>query len=684
MRAWPAPSAAASVLLAPAPGPTTTVEPEPATETPTPQWRPKAGLAASLVGRFAALAWCWAIIWLTVWSVVPASVGWTPTVVTSGSMEPTLPVGSVVHIDGSIDLNTIGVGSIIAFEDPAIPGLRVTHRITGVEDEGGVVSGFRTKGDANESADSTVVPVENVYGVARLLVPYAGLPKAWVENGQTIVLTAFMMITIVASVLAFDTIQQFVSGRPRKRRPKAVVAVGIAVAAMLGAPSSSAAFSDTTSGPTDTIGMTNQWFLDTIDRNTPIAHWRLGEAPAGPPVGVLTDTFETFTGYNTYGSGNFVSSTAQARSGVRSGLKTGNNDPNGGWKLLPSTVTGSFTMEIWVYRPTGFLGGSIDRVGLEDAAFNGYSFRVDHNGNTLGIDRRTAGLPATIGSTVAFNPPEDTWYRLELVKSGSSLTVNAYNGGGTILASTSATDSTTNSFDRVVVHGGWDYYVDDLRVAQTFPATAAADRIGTLDGSYAGTPTLGVPGLVNGQPDTAVDLDGASDSVLLGDSPDINTSTRAERTTELWFEADSVAGRQILYEEGGTVNGLNVYLDGATLYATAWGDTLGWSNDLVVSTAIAVDTRYHVAVTLDAVTTRRLVLYVDGSPVGTATKADSAQWNAHSDDGAIGVLNGGTRFHDGNSSGTGNFPFDGTIDEVVLFNSIVPAADIANHHAAGI
>ena len=74
----------------------------------------------------------------------------------------------------------------------------------------------------------------------------------------------------------------------------------------------------------------------------------------------------------------------------------------------------------------------------------------------------------------------------------------------------------------------------------------------------------------------------------------------------------------------------------------------------------------------------------DGVPVSTSTKTDSAQWNAHSDDGAIGYLNGGTRFHDGNASGSGLYPFDGTVDEMVLYNSVVPAANIANHHASSI
>ncbi len=401
---------------------------------------------------------------------------------------------------------------------------------------------------------------------------------------------------------------------------------------------------------------------------------------AASPVTVLTDDFESFPGYRTYRSGSFVGSSAYARSGTSSGLKTSSNDPNGGWKLLPTPISGSVNVEVWVYRPSGFKGGSIDRAGLEDSSFNGYSFNVDHNGNTMRIDRRTGGAATGIGSAVSFNPPEDSWYRLELVRDDAVLMLNAYDGDGALLATVSATDSTYSSFDRFVVHGGWDYYIDDLNIYQDQPVTDAADRIGTLDGKYSGGVATGVADVATGDADTAARFDGVDDLVLIGDSPLINTSTRAERTTELWFNADRLSGRQVLYEEGGTGNGLNIYLDGSTLFATAWSST--WSNPLVVSTGVSTGRSYHVGVTLDSVGGRQLELYVDGVSVGTATKRDSSRWRAHGDDGAIGGLNGGTKFHDGNASGRG-YNFEGTIDEVVLYNSVLPADRIANHARAG-
>ena len=175
-----------------------------------------------------------------------------------------------------------------------------------------------------------------------------------------------------------------------------------------------------------------------------------------------------------------------------------------------------------------------------------------------------------------------------------------------------------------------------------------------------------------------------ANGVLIGDDPLINTTTRAERTVELWFSPTSVTGRQMLYEEGGTVNGLAIYLDGGRLYGRAWSQSTGWSNPLQVSTgatAITAGQRYHVAVVLDAVGDRSLDLYLNGALVGTSTKTDAGLWNAHTDDGAIALVNGGTQYHDGNSSSSDGF--SGRIDEVVLFNTALDATDVAEHWSAG-
>ena len=74
-------------------------------------------------------------IFLTLWVVVPIAIaGWTPVVITSGSMFPTIGVGDVLVVaphDG-LDLES---GQIVIFEDPVRPGT-ITHRIVEVYADG--------------------------------------------------------------------------------------------------------------------------------------------------------------------------------------------------------------------------------------------------------------------------------------------------------------------------------------------------------------------------------------------------------------------------------------------------------------------------------------------------------------------------------------------------------------------
>ena len=103
--------------------------------------------------------------------------------VLSGSMEPTVPTGSIVLVDTHKEPVK---NSIITFR---LGNVYVTHRMIGEEREG-----YITKGDANENADFQAVPVQNVTGVVIAIIPMAGyvfqkgcLP-AWMVMGGTAVL----------------------------------------------------------------------------------------------------------------------------------------------------------------------------------------------------------------------------------------------------------------------------------------------------------------------------------------------------------------------------------------------------------------------------------------------------------------------------------------------------------------
>ena len=114
---------------------------------------------------------------LAVMVLIPRLNGWVPLAVLSGSMEPTIPTGSMVVIErvqGEADLAGIRTGDVITFlprpDDPTL----VTHRVMSqaVRADGSTI--FVTRGDANSADDPDPVGATQIRGVLRYHVPMAG------------------------------------------------------------------------------------------------------------------------------------------------------------------------------------------------------------------------------------------------------------------------------------------------------------------------------------------------------------------------------------------------------------------------------------------------------------------------------------------------------------------------------
>lgn len=100
---------------------------------------------------------------------IPILLGMQVLAVTSGSMEPTIPVGSVVYAQPAA-FEDIQVGDIITFHLEK-SGTKVTHRVVEKDEELWCVS---TQGDANEDPDAQPTSYKNVDGVVRCVIPYLG------------------------------------------------------------------------------------------------------------------------------------------------------------------------------------------------------------------------------------------------------------------------------------------------------------------------------------------------------------------------------------------------------------------------------------------------------------------------------------------------------------------------------
>lgn len=102
--------------------------------------------------------------------VLPGAFGYHMYNVISGSMEPAIPVGSLIYVHSG-NPEEIVEGDIIAFYGAAEDSGIITHRVV----KNNIVSGsFRTKGDANDGEDPMPAAYENYIGKVITSIPYMG------------------------------------------------------------------------------------------------------------------------------------------------------------------------------------------------------------------------------------------------------------------------------------------------------------------------------------------------------------------------------------------------------------------------------------------------------------------------------------------------------------------------------
>ena len=137
-----------------------------------------------------------AVIALLLPSTVSRFLGYEVFNVVSGSMEPAIPVGSMVFVKG-VDWQEIVPGDVIAFGSD---GTVVTHRVVEshmFEQE------FITKGDANENEDMTAVAYTDLIGRVERHVPYLGeITALLAEPIGKIYLFTFLLCGVLFNVLA--------------------------------------------------------------------------------------------------------------------------------------------------------------------------------------------------------------------------------------------------------------------------------------------------------------------------------------------------------------------------------------------------------------------------------------------------------------------------------------------------
>lgn len=134
--------------------------------------------------------------------------------VRSGSMEPAYHTGSVIYVR-SADADAMEVGDVITFY--ATGKTVATHRIVEVVEEGGSVR-YRTKGDANDIADGSLVDPEDIIGTPVFSIPYLGYALSYIQSPPGIYVAlaagAWVLLIIFLPSLIFE------KGNDKKSKPK--------------------------------------------------------------------------------------------------------------------------------------------------------------------------------------------------------------------------------------------------------------------------------------------------------------------------------------------------------------------------------------------------------------------------------------------------------------------------------
>ena len=159
-----------------------------------------------------------AMILLAVLLVGVRLVGLTPYTVLSGSMEPTYHVGSLIYVK-QIDPQDITVGMPVTFivnEDLVVATHRVVDRRE-ITDEEGTTYYFQTKGDANDTVDSSPVHYKNVIGTPVFSIPMLGFLSSWLQTRQGMIMGIAIALVLLIFTFLPDLLKLVEDDKPKPK-----------------------------------------------------------------------------------------------------------------------------------------------------------------------------------------------------------------------------------------------------------------------------------------------------------------------------------------------------------------------------------------------------------------------------------------------------------------------------------
>lgn len=133
-------------------------------------------------------------------------------IVQSGSMRPNITEGSIVFVNRSFD--NLRIGDVIVFKNPNNPRFNITHRIFKITQKNNNEV-FKTKGDANRSADPWLIKNQAIWGKVILSIPWLG----YIVNFAKTKTGVIFIVVLPLLIIAYDEVK-IITREFRKLRKK--------------------------------------------------------------------------------------------------------------------------------------------------------------------------------------------------------------------------------------------------------------------------------------------------------------------------------------------------------------------------------------------------------------------------------------------------------------------------------
>jgi len=167
--------------------------------------------------RLAWLAGTAMLMALVVLPIALPALGHQVFIVRGASMEPTIPLGSIVLVH-AVDPHSIQTGQVVTYR--SAQGTAVTHRVMAIADGTGLM--FTTKGDASAAADPAPIPASEIVGDVESSVPVVGYLITAITSPVGLFLAMAILCTLLLVGWSIDRLARVIGGGPPRRSVRAV------------------------------------------------------------------------------------------------------------------------------------------------------------------------------------------------------------------------------------------------------------------------------------------------------------------------------------------------------------------------------------------------------------------------------------------------------------------------------